>query len=81
MEKGRNNMFGNKITKRISIEGMSCGHCAKRVEDALKQINGIKAVKVNLEGKNAEVTLKADVSNDVLKSTVEDIGYEVTNIE
>lgn len=74
-------MFGNKITKRISIEGMNCGHCAKRVEDALKQINGINAVKVNLEGKNAEVTLKADVSNDVLKSTVEDIGYEVTNIE
>lgn len=74
-------MFGNKITKRISIEGMSCGHCAKRVEDALKQINGIKAVKVNLEGKNAEVTLKADVSNDILKSAVEDIGYEVTNVE
>ena len=74
-------MFGNKITKTIFIEGMSCGHCSKRVEEALKSVNGVKSVSVNLEKKKAEVVLKTDISNEVLKSAVEDVGFEVSNVE
>lgn len=74
-------MFGNKITKTIFIEGMSCGHCSKRVEEALKSVNGVKSVSVSLEEKKAEVVLKEDVSDDALKTAVEDIGFEVINIE
>lgn len=74
-------MFGNKITKTIFIEGMSCGHCSKRVEEALKSVNGVKSVSVSLEEKKAEVVLKEDVSEDALKTAVEDIGFEVINIE
>ena len=74
-------MFGNKITKIIFIEGMSCGHCSKRVEEALKSVKGVKAVSVNLEEKKAEVVLKTDVDNETLKAAVEDVGFEVTNIE
>lgn len=74
-------MFGNKITKTIFIEGMSCGHCSKRVEDALKAVKGVKAVTVILEEKKAEVTLKSDVANEILKTAVEDVGFEVTNVE
>lgn len=74
-------MFGNKITKTIFIEGMSCGHCSKRVEDALKSVNGVKSVSVSLEEKKAEVVLKTDVDNETLKTAVEDVGFEVTNIE
>lgn len=74
-------MFGNKKTKTITIEGMSCGHCAKRVEEVLKGVDGVKYAKVNLEAKNAEVTLKTDVPNDALKSAVEEAGYKVIEIE
>ena len=74
-------MFGNKITKTIFIEGMSCGHCSKRVEEALNSVNGVKSVSVSLEKKKAEVVLKEDVSDDALKTAVEDIGFEVINIE
>lgn len=74
-------MFGNKITKTIFIEGMSCGHCSKRVEEALKSVNGVKSVSVSLEEKKAEVVLKKNVSDDVLKIAVEDIGFEVTKVE
>jgi len=70
-------MFGNKITKTIFIEGMSCGHCSKRVEEALKSIDGVKSVSVSLEDKKAEVILKKDIANEILKSTIEDIGFEV----
>lgn len=74
-------MFGNKITKTIFIEGMSCGHCSKRVEETLKAVKGVKAVNVILEEKKAEVTLKSDVANEILKSAVEDVGFEVRDIE
>lgn len=74
-------MFGNKITKIISIEGMHCEHCSKRVEEALKSVKGVKSIKVNIEAKNAEVALKYDIENDILKSAIEDIGFEVTDVQ
>ena len=73
-------MFGNKIIKTIFIEGMSCGHCSKRVEEALKSVDGVKSVSVSLEEKRAEVVLKKDISNEILKSSIEDIGFEVVEI-
>ena len=73
-------MFGSKITKTISIEGMSCGHCSKRVEEALKSVKGVKSVSISLEEKKAEVILKSDIDNEVLKNTVEDAGFEVITI-
>ena len=74
-------MFGNKIIKTISIEGMHCGHCSKRVEDALMSVKGVKSVKISLEDKKAEVILKTDISNDTLKETVEDVGFDVIDIK
>lgn len=74
-------MFGNKVTKTIFIEGMSCGHCSKRVEETLKSINGVKSVLVSLDDKKAEVVLKTDVDNEILKTAIEDIGFEVINIK
>lgn len=74
-------MFGNKkIKKNIKIEGMSCMHCAKKVENGLKEIKEVKSVNVNLEEKNAEVILKQEVENDILKKKIEDLGYEVKEI-
>ena len=74
-------MFGDKIRKTIFINGMSCGHCSKRVEAALKSVNGVKSVKVSLDEKKADVVLKNDIDNDVLKKTVEDVGFEVVNVQ
>ena len=71
-------MFGKgKIVKILNIEGMSCMHCVKKVETALNTVKGVKSVKVNLENKTAEVTLKEDIDIEILKKVVEDAGYEV----
>ncbi len=71
-------MFGKeKIVKTLNVEGMSCMHCVKKVETALKDVKGVKSVNVSLENKKAEVTLKEDVDLSVLKKAVEDAGYEV----
>ena len=74
-------MFGSKITKIILIEGMSCGHCSKRVEEALKSVKGVKNVSILLEEKKAEVILKTEVDNDVLKQAIEDIGFSAIDIK
>lgn len=61
----------------IKIEGMSCGHCSKRVEDALKNIEGVKEVNVSLDDKQAVVTAEDTAAEDALKEAVAEAGYEV----
>ena len=72
---------GKKMTKVIQIEGMSCGHCTGRVQKALEGMEGVASVVMSLEDKNATVTLKSDVSNDVLSAAVTEAGYEVVGIK
>ena len=69
------------MNKKIFIEGMSCGHCVKRVESGLKEICGIKAVKVNLQEKNADVELTHDVENQKIIDAIDEVGYKVVKIE
>jgi len=67
------------MQKTMKIEGMSCGHCSARVEQALNAIPGVSA-KVNLEAKSAAVTLNAPVEDKALRDAVTNAGYEVTSI-
>lgn len=69
------------MTKKVFIEGMTCGHCARHVEEALKEVCGIKSAKVDLQGKFAVIELAHPVDNEKIKAAVEDAGYEATNIE
>ena len=69
------------MTKTIKINGMMCSHCTGRVSDALNALDGVTA-EVSLDnGGQAVVTLSKDVSDEILKKTVTDAGYEVTGIE
>ena len=68
------------MKKTISIEGMMCMHCVKHVKDALTTIDGVSSADVSLESKNAIVTLTSPVDDSILKSAVENAGYDVTEI-
>ncbi len=69
------------VKKVIFIEGMSCAHCQKRVEELLKKQREVKDVKVDLREKKAEVLLDSNMSDRLLKDLIEDLGYEVRKIE
>ena len=69
------------MKKKISIEGMSCGHCVKHVNDALNEINGVTNVNVSLNDKNASIDATNDVKDEDIKFAIEDAGYEVVSIE
>lgn len=70
----------NTMTKVISIEGMMCNHCTGTVQKALEAVEGVKAVTMSLEQKNAAVELASDVSDEVLTKAVVDAGYEVKGV-
>lgn len=39
----------------INVEGMSCDHCVQTITKAVKAVQGVKEVSVNLEGKQVSV--------------------------
>lgn len=69
------------MEKTLEITGMMCGHCEMAVKKALEAVDGVESADVSHEKGTAVVTLSKEVSNDVLKKTVEDKNYTVTSIK
>ena len=69
------------MEKTLEITGMMCGHCEMAVKKALEAVDGVESADVSHEKGTAVITLSKEVSNDVLKKTVEDKDYTVTNIK
>lgn len=69
------------MTKTMKIEGMMCGHCEAAVKKALEALEGVETAEVSHEKGTAVVTMSGDVSDEMLKKTVEDKDYQVTAIE
>ena len=67
------------MKKTIKIEGMMCMHCVKHVDKALNAVEGVTAVAVNLEAKNAVV--EGTMTDEALTAAIVDAGYEVVGIE
>ena len=84
-------LFENKIKtskgektnmeKTLKIEGMMCSHCEATVKKALESIDGVEKAEVSHEKGQAIVTLSKEVANDVLKTSVEEKDYKVTDIQ
>ena len=68
--------IGEKV---LTVEGMHCENCQARVENAIDRLEGA-VCKVNLKKKTAVVSYSSEISDDVLKETVEKLGYKVTDI-
>ncbi len=68
------------MEKIMIIEGMSCKHCAKRVEEAINSIPGA-VCRVELKNNRARVKLKEEISDSKLTEAVEAAGYIVRGIE
>ncbi len=66
--------------KTLSIEGMMCQHCEKRVKKALEAIDGVEEALVSHEKDQAIVHLNKEVSDEVLTNAVEAEDYKVTGI-
>lgn len=74
-------MFNKSIKKVITIEGMHCEHCAKKVEGALKSITGVNKVKVNLLKKEAIIFSKIEIDNQTIQDSFKNLDFKIINIE
>lgn len=61
----------------INIKGMSCNHCVMAVTKALKQIDGIKNVKVDLSKGEASFDEAKPVDIKIIKERIKKAGYQV----
>ena len=82
-----NNIFDKKTAKEgdmrkvIKIEGMMCTHCSGRVKDALEKLAKVEAAEVSHETGEAVLSLKCEISDEILIKCVEDAGYKVLGVE
>lgn len=60
---------------------MMCGHCEAAVKKALEALPQVDEAVVSHETGTAELTLNAEIADDVLEKTVEDKDYTVTSVE
>lgn len=65
------------MKKIFDVTGMSCNNCVAHVDKAVKSLDGVKKVKVNL--KKAEASVKFDeslISDAQIIQAIEEAGYE-----
>ncbi|MGD2144958.1 MAG: copper ion binding protein, partial [Anaerolineae bacterium] len=69
-------MSEQKVT--MPVRGMTCASCVAHVESALKGLEGVGAVNVNLATEKASVTFKPDALRvSDLVTAVNETGYEI----
>lgn len=67
------------VTTTLAIEGMSCASCVGRVEAALRKVDGVQDVNVNLATERATISGVAEVA--ALVAAVEKAGYDVQPLD
>ena len=67
----------NKMqTKVIYVDGMMCNHCKAHVEEVCKKVPGVSDAVVSLQDKNVTVTCEEKVTDEALKQSIKEAGYE-----
>ena len=69
------------MKQMIKINGMSCSGCELRIENKLKKLNGVKAIKASFVSSNLEIEYDDKViSLDKINEAIKSIGYEVASV-
>lgn len=79
VKKQRKKLKNVKAKKTVIVGGMTCEHCRNRVEKCINEIDGA-AAKVNLNKKEAVVSMEKEISDEIIRAAIEKAGYEVVEI-
>lgn len=61
----------------LTIQGMTCATCAGNVDHAVKNLEGVKSVNVNIANDKMTVEFDSEVLKlSQIKKTIQDIGYD-----
>ena len=62
------------MTQIFIVTGMACSHCSSRVDSALRALDGIEDVKIDLATGRTEVT--GNIAPETVIEAVEKAGYQ-----
>lgn len=64
-------------TTTLTVSGMTCGHCVNHVTTALKELDGVTNVEVELEGGRVSIESETELESSVITAAVTAAGYSV----
>ncbi len=71
----------SQVKKKFSVSGMSCAACSARVEGAVKKLEGVNEVAVNLLTNEMSVSYSSPANENLIIAAVKDAGYGAAAIE
>lgn len=63
------------MTQTLSVQGMTCGGCARHVHDALVAIAGVRSASVDVEHAQATIESDAAIPREQIVSALDEAGY------
>ena len=71
----------NKIVLNLSIGGMNCGACVRRISKALDELDGIDAVEINLASKSAHIQFNSvETDSAAIITAIVEAGYQASPV-
>ena len=67
------------MKKRVTIDGMHCAGCVSSVEKAIRKVEGVQNVAVQLTTESAYIEFEGDFPGDEIKNVVENAGFELAD--
>lgn len=71
--------FKKKYNATLFVDGMSCAHCASRVEKALNELN--ISAKTDLAGKCVNIKANAPFDEEKIFSAISALGYTPVKLD
>lgn len=70
-----------EMKKLLTIDGMMCAHCQMNVQKLLSALDGVTEAVVDLDKKQAAVTLSKDIPEQTFRDAIGDAGYTLVKCE
>lgn len=64
-------------TVTYSVPAISCAHCTHTIETELRELEGIRTVKADVNTKNVSITFEAPADETKIKALLAEIEYPV----
>ena len=66
------------INKIINVDGMTCNHCAKTIENGVNELGGIRKVEVDFMKKLVKVNFDETLLNiELIQEAIITVGFKV----
>jgi mercuric reductase len=65
----------------LQVSGMICDHCARTVEQTLKDVPGVRSAEVSYDWETARIEAADNLPSAALVSAIEKIGYGATEFD